>query len=473
MDELNQFEARFAERLRAYSAPAARRPDPTTVARALESRKEAELRRSWWMKLGRGPRMFVLVGAALLAIGGGALVAGSLVEREGRVPPVPTPSPTLPGPTPTSAAESCLGIDPAVLDRSRAPMAGPRPAGPSSPGPIALSGIRDNVDVHLLDPLSGSVVRITDLQPALSPNALTAQIEWSALAWSPDGRALAFDVMDVRPRSGQSDCAAVFVVSADGARLRRLVSAIPGAQVAGSSPTWVPDGSAVLLQAPVGLGTVQYVSLDGSPVADLGGPADCGVHAPAYWSPDGSLLAMLCIHRDPNRPLATQDPPTGVAVRGLEGDWRVVASGDFGRVQGWLPDGSILVLSNLPGPENYSLVAVAADASGEPRTLPSFESIEGVPVLSPDGTRVAVEAARNLDIVDLATGKRVNVLSGAGRLGGAVWSPDGLQIAYRLWPDSEPLSNVSIWTVRADGSGARELLTGDFGGPMAWQPLWP
>jgi hypothetical protein len=77
MDELNQFEARFAERLRAYSAAAARRPDAEALARALESRRVVELRRPWWTRFGRGPRMFVLVGAALLAIGGGALVAGS------------------------------------------------------------------------------------------------------------------------------------------------------------------------------------------------------------------------------------------------------------------------------------------------------------------------------------------------------------------------------------------------------------
>jgi hypothetical protein len=89
MDELNQFEARFAERLRAYSAAAARRPDPAMVGRALESMRAAETRRSWWMRIGRGPRMFVLVGAALLGVGGGAFIVGS---RPTVLPPTPEPT---------------------------------------------------------------------------------------------------------------------------------------------------------------------------------------------------------------------------------------------------------------------------------------------------------------------------------------------------------------------------------------------
>jgi len=463
MDEMNQFEARLAERLRAYAAPAAGQPEPAAVATAVESRRKRRVGRPWWPMLGRGPRMLVLVGAALLAVGGGALVAGSLRQREGIVPPVPSPSATTPAPAPTPATASCLGIDPELLDRSSEAMAGPRRVGAPSAGAIAVSGIRDNVDVVLLDPRTGSEVRITALQSALSPDALTAQVGWSGLAWSPDGRALAFDVVNV----GRFECSGLFVVSADGARLSMPVEPLP--RTAFLEPAWAPDGTTVVVRATE---YMKLVPLEGPPVLGLGSPQDCAVSLPGYWAPDGSLLASSCIHRDPSQVFGPAPDSTGVAVRPLDGDWKVVSSGGFGRVLGWLPDGSILVLSNLPGSARFSLLAVAPDGSGEPRALAGFESIDGLPVASPDGTRIAVATAGNLDIHDLATGARVTVWSGTGSVAGLVWSPDGMQLAFRL-PSDEPWPSVSVWTARVDGSGARLLRTGDFGGPMAWQPVWP
>jgi len=81
------------------------------------------------------------------------------------------------------------------------------------------------------------------------------------------------------------------------------------------------------------------------------------------------------------------------------------------------------------------------------------------PVLSPDGTQVAVSASENEDwdiwIHDVAHPGKHRVTFESGRENLPSWSPDGSRIFYH-YPDS---GEASIYTVEADGSGKPRLLT--------------
>ncbi|MBI4419824.1 MAG: PD40 domain-containing protein, partial [Gemmatimonadetes bacterium] len=78
------------------------------------------------------------------------------------------------------------------------------------------------------------------------------------------------------------------------------------------------------------------------------------------------------------------------------------------------------------------------------------------PVPSPDGKRVAFTAFDRLWVKDLAGGPARRVTDADIGEYHAVWSPDGLWLAFVTWDDS---TGGHIVKVRADGSGAPQRLT--------------
>jgi Tol biopolymer transport system component len=97
-----------------------------------------------------------------------------------------------------------------------------------------------------------------------------------------------------------------------------------------------------------------------------------------------------------------------------------------------------------------------------------------MPMLSPDGTRVAVlrndpdSGNRDLWTFDVATGKGTPITNDVAPDDMPVWSPDGKQLAYFSMRDS----NASLYKKAADGTGAAEHLfrysDGTFMGLTDW-----
>jgi TolB protein len=159
---------------------------------------------------------------------------------------------------------------------------GPRAAGPVwSPGgrKIAFGSERDgNVELYVMNADGSDQRRLTH-----------SQAVEGELAWSPDGREIAF-VRSIHGRSGTVEGIAsggplvrqeIYVMSADGSGQRFLAR--------GSAPAWSPDGRKIAFRsARDGNGEVYVVNLDGTGLRRL--TRNPGPDGGPVWSPNGRRI---------------------------------------------------------------------------------------------------------------------------------------------------------------------------------------
>ena len=140
----------------------------------------------------------------------------------------------------------------------------------------------------------------------------------------------------------------------------------------------------------------------------------------------------------------------------------------------WSPDGSrvAFVAQRDLNPEIY---VVDRDGSDLQRLTSDWTS-DILPRWSPDGDRIAFLSDRgaasfgsrydsDVHVLDLSTGAVHQVSKGTGDALGFSWSPDGEQIAYVRSSDHDSLGD--IWVVDADGGPSTVL----HDGPLGW-PSW-
>jgi len=182
-----------------------------------------------------------------------------------------------------------------------------------------------------------------------------------SLAWSPDGRKLAF----LRDGACGDFCFKLSVVNSDGSGLRDLTSKLgagkgPGAGPA-SDPAWSPDGrkiAFVRLNAGPDRSPVYVVNADGSGLRNLT-PKPVGVYANPAWSPDGRKIAFVS-ERDGNSEVYVMNANGG-------GQRRLTRHPASDADPAWSPDGrKIAFVSNRNG--SYKVYVMNADGSG-PRRL--------------------------------------------------------------------------------------------------------
>lgn len=134
---------------------------------------------------------------------------------------------------------------------------------------------------------------------------------------------------------------------------------------------------------------------------------------------------------------------TGTPIRGFGGidpTW----SPDGSRIA-YIDEGNLLV-QFADSPKSTVLAAGVSP--------PSWD-VTG-PVWSPDGTRLVIASGSSLVLANAdGSGKKV-LFSGANQSVNPTWSPDGSLIAFER--NAGP--HWQIWTVRPDGSDAREILGG-------------
>jgi len=239
--------------------------------------------------------------------------------------------------------------------------------------------------------------------------------------WSPDGSRIAFQRGQYH--SGQTG-RAIYVVDANGHRIRRVTKyALPGA-VFGSVFSWSPDGTRIVYAGGSPAGHGLFIARVGAaPSSPTPIPStltkDPGLPDDPVWSPNGSAIAY-------------QDGAGGVSLVKPDGTGRKRLPVRFAYGPAWSPDGSKLAFVSRRA--NY---VVNADGTGL-KKLP--------------GCRCA------------------NVWPGFTQ--SLTWSPDGSMIAYAggTGPGRQPESG--IYVEKLDGSAAVRIAsspTSQYSRPL-WRP---
>lgn len=287
--------------------------------------------------------------------------------------------------------------------------------------------------------------------------------------FSPDGRLLAYHSVG---RGG------IWVMPALGGAPRRLTTF-------GSSPSWSPDGSALVFQSQswtgsteggfaAGEGSTLWVvpSAGGAPRAitsvEQTGP---GGHGSAAWSPSGALIAFVAggaVHTV---------RPDGTALRATsDRTWVTDVT--------WCGDGSTQIWTGTRRFDWYAWRVAVNPDTGEPRGEPEVlatgadrAATRRQPACSRDGKRVAYVTFRTwFEIMaQRVTGDgapegdpAVAVRGLDGRKQPPMYSPDGRRLAFGV---GRPGQALAVWVADVDGGEPRLVAErGDLVATRSWFP---
>jgi Tol biopolymer transport system component len=282
---------------------------------------------------------------------------------------------------------------------------------------------------------------------------LSARWRVADLAWSPNGRFVAF----VRATRGGQD--EIFVADSRGT----IRSSFGIGSLFNGPPLWSPDGLHIAYLATNGqTWSLQVARPDGSDdhgVAGSGWPPGWGPNQPA-WSPDAQRIAFY---------LGT-DHPNIYSVR-IDGSDRRLLVESAAR-PAYSPDGTKLAYVGY-GTENTGVFVANADGSDPHRVSSRALSWDAWgPDWSPDGTLVAFRSLASSELVVASTdgsGDRV-IAAPRGALemtGAPQWSPDGKLVAFtEALPGGARPSKSAVGVARADGGGWHVIVS-----RVAWNDL--
>lgn len=273
------------------------------------------------------------------------------------------------------------------------------------------------------------------------------------VAWSPDGRRLAYARQGARQE--------IRVVGVDGTGNRLLLETeIPYAGL-----DWSPDGTQLAyasFEESDRTHQIRLVDLADGSVRELTAITETLAREflPAF-SPDGEQVAFVRSRRGAaHLYVASRD---GESVRKL--------AGLFGRVTGldWLPGGRALVLTHMP--EDYGVMQRVDLDDGSIEDVPVRSSSASAPSVSPaSGRLVFADGVERLGIwtIDPATGEALPSPDlNSTRLDGApAWSHDGRRLALVSTRSGRP----EVWLRDGPEEPLRRLT--HFEGPEVTGPRW-
>jgi len=283
-----------------------------------------------------------------------------------------------------------------------------------------------------------------------SGQRLLARDTWMDIAWSPDGREIAFFRVGSSPRPG------FYVVRADGSGERRLTR-----NAMGSGLAWAPDGKSIAFTRgggpftglPADYRDIWVTNADGSGQRMLVKRA-----IEPRWSPDGKQVSFMSL-RSGNWEIYV------INADGSDVE-RLTRNTEADGFPAWSPDGRQLAFTRFrfarssPGgfmPGYSDVYVMNADGSGQ-RRMARNAAFTG---WSPQGRRIAFTSGGALYVVN-ADGSRPRKLTRTGWA--STWSPDGRKIAFG--------GAHGIYVMNADGTDVRNLIrnTNRASGWMVWSP---
>lgn len=276
---------------------------------------------------------------------------------------------------------------------------------------------------------------------------------------APDGRWIAFH----RCPSPGPRCTP-YVIRPDGSGAKRIL----GGRFLQTRP-WSPDSKSLLVRTQA---TLLVVSVDGKSVRRL--PIRTDRLRETAWSPDGRYLAFARFAVGPKRAstIEVAELSTGRVRRIAAAPTRASL-----RSPVWLRDGKRVVFAKHPSSAAPDEIWVArARGRGEGRLvarvfglLDRSSSLE----VSPIADKILFTASDYGGAIEVVnadgTGRRELISVGHAPSFGPTWSPDGRRIAF-LRPEPEGGDKTRVWVMSADGNGARELCRCGYAGSLKWLP---
>ncbi len=227
-----------------------------------------------------------------------------------------------------------------------------------------------------------------------------------------------------------------------------------------AAPAWSPDGTRIAFLSAAGSTghDIWVMRSDGTGLTNL--TPDGRDEGSQSWSPDGTRLAFTRV------PRTGRERPSVEVIDADGGGRRLLAEGSF---PAWSPDGTRLAYTSAPRPDGEASVEVIGADGGGRRVL----AVGSRPAWSPDGARIAYVKDGDVWVVDAdEPDPRPLTAFAALRFATApAWSPDGSTIAFLVvGPSSAPEPN-DIWTVGADGTRLRRVMSAAFvDGAADWAP---
>ena len=203
-----------------------------------------------------------------------------------------------------------------------------------------------------------------------------------SLAWSPDGRQMAFNSFG----TGGEYALAIYVMNADGSSVRQLTDHTNY----DASPVWSPDGRRIAfiswedVDTPDVSGGIYVMNADGSNVTQLADDSEfSGLSLSLSWSPDGRRISFIS---------PGEEDTSAIYVMNADGSDVTHLADSAGWVTpfflpsiSWSPDGQQIAFTS-PGDEGASAISIAnADGSGVRQLTGNSESaqFDSSPVWSP------------------------------------------------------------------------------------------
>jgi Tol biopolymer transport system component len=228
------------------------------------------------------------------------------------------------------------------------------------------------------------------------------------------------------------------------------------------SPSWSPDGKHIAFSYDAN-GRGQIFASNGDQSTNLSHNAYCD-RSP-LWSPDGRKLAFIS-DRDGNWNIYVQH----LTTRRVQ---QLTRSAGINRDPVWSPDGKQLAFETSRDGD-WKIYLMRVDGSNQ-RPLQFNWPYDTYftyrhtgnqlhPTWSPDGQKIACTVTgdwyRALRVVDVNTGKPVQLLENYPDLDDLHWSPDGTQIAgtFVSGPFQEKDPTTGLFTIDADGKNFKALI---------------
>ena len=339
--------------------------------------------------------------------------------------PTPTPTPTgTRTPTPTATATP-------TVTRTPTPTATATATAIQTDGGDKIAytaGQNDEAEIYVMNSDGTGQLRLTNNSAADSQPA-----------WSPDGTRIAF----MSDRDGASG---IYRMNADGSGVMQLTSGFDkrGEQYwRDCCPEFSPDGSRIAFPSAAhgGESTIYLMSADGADLARIVVPHP-GVDSSALaWSPDGTRIAFA-------------RPNSQIYVINTDGSGltQLTFSPIGARNPTWSPDGSKIAYASISPQDIW---VMNADGMGHTRLTNNPKADSG-PSWSPDGAKIAFYSARDgnwgIYVMDPEGSNETNITNDPGPDRRPSWSPDPSTIRTPT-PTATPEPGTVLATYDAGGSG--------------------